>query len=915
LGREEEFSEQRIERQRRIITNMATPPRDKRQSEKEEPSISAEERLKAVSELESLLQQQSPSGCRKTRMKLCEQLSDILLSDPAVAFKKDCCGRLWRGCFYPQITDLRSRVAHEKNHKMSKKKSKLESVEEALRVFLGEAIVFYVFLVEKFEEMVLGLDKNIVPNLHRLYIYLGDLHRYSQDYKNAEACYLKSSKLGPGRGNPYNQLAVVAQQNQTQEKEQGDCEACNALYWYARSLLASYEAFETSRSNMQRLFASNKAWLKSAPHATSTRRFVAEFVSLQEEKNEVNLEELLKSFAELVKEHYIDDSVVVKMVTVLAFTVEYNYPQCRPSDPKYSKKQLALASALSFGSSIAAYILSNPVDANSYSLRLLSPLLLLCEWLTNLQDDLIFVDAERHVALFGELVLALATSLEPLASSEFERAVLREHASLKGFLPFARFVMHEPKSCFFRTKEEDNRVGYLGPVDAVKVLALNSKSGLSKTEMLAKDERETLTRVHRFLGVVRGDSFAVFRNERKMVVPRVFGSSKEKPDMLGVKPEVAVPRMFGLSKEKPDIKPEVVVPRMFGLSKESKPDMLGVKPELAVPKMFTLKNSKPDINLEVAVPKMFALKNSKPESKPDMLGVKPEVTVPKTFTVTSKPESKPPLLVPSLLLSMNAKQSKEPSVVLDEVSGLMKPLVPNIKTNPEKPRTASKPPLLDMKPEFKSNPQFKSNPLLAWENKRVHTNSNAVQPPPGFHAPNPKGPDLLNSLRGTPIKEDLLGHMSAEAPLPLPPVPPPPGFLDMGNGIEKQAHARSIDFVSWNYSFAGDKFLDGGDDYTGVEYLNADSLRTSNPFARRPDPPDYAREKPDSQNLDPKERDQDMYHLPYFFFPTEKDAPKAESSFDFLPQPETGFEDDENREERERTPNMSLSTTNPFFVR
>jgi hypothetical protein len=43
--------------------------------------------------------------------------------------------------------------------------------------------------------------------LYRILIHQGDLYRYDGDFTMAESSYSKASKLAPGKGNPYNQLA------------------------------------------------------------------------------------------------------------------------------------------------------------------------------------------------------------------------------------------------------------------------------------------------------------------------------------------------------------------------------------------------------------------------------------------------------------------------------------------------------------------------------------------------------------------------------------------------------------------------------------------------------------------------------------------------------------------------------------
>jgi len=171
-----------------------------------------------------------------------------------------------------------------------------------LKVFIREAVVLYEYLVDQFQEILLpnptasqssgngngqsqsqsqqsgggdgsnsnagNLDERtgVVPTLHRLYIYLGDLHRYTCSYTSAEAAYLKAACLAPGKGNPYNQLAVVAQ---LKDSSGAHPLPAVALYWYCRSLLAVHDAFETSRSNVERLFMANRKWIAQKLDADS----------------------------------------------------------------------------------------------------------------------------------------------------------------------------------------------------------------------------------------------------------------------------------------------------------------------------------------------------------------------------------------------------------------------------------------------------------------------------------------------------------------------------------------------------------------------------------------------------------------------------------------------------------------------
>jgi len=104
-----------------------------------------------------------------------------------------------------------------------------------------------------------SVNAGVVPTLFRLYIHLGDLHRYLSNFEFAESSYMKASSLAPGKGNPYNQLAVVAQLKDST----GDHPLpAISLYWYCRSLLAVHDAFKTSKSNLERLFLLNSEWIR-----------------------------------------------------------------------------------------------------------------------------------------------------------------------------------------------------------------------------------------------------------------------------------------------------------------------------------------------------------------------------------------------------------------------------------------------------------------------------------------------------------------------------------------------------------------------------------------------------------------------------------------------------------------------------
>lgn len=218
------------------------------------------------------------------RLQLCGVLSDVILVDCMLADSSDAIGRLWKICFYTRINQLRSCITREKSRAKKRQaagagseadaaKKMVVDLEKQLKKFLMEAIQLYKYLIERYVKELMPLSQSqmsspgemtqqqeeersfvVISSLFRMHIHLGDLYRYSASYNEAEKCYLQSAKLAPGTGNPFNQLAVVAQQSH-------DAMSAVALYYYARSLMATRSPFETSRPNLERLFQSNRKWL------------------------------------------------------------------------------------------------------------------------------------------------------------------------------------------------------------------------------------------------------------------------------------------------------------------------------------------------------------------------------------------------------------------------------------------------------------------------------------------------------------------------------------------------------------------------------------------------------------------------------------------------------------------------------
>jgi len=352
-------------------------------------------------QLNQLANTKSDEEASRLRMRLCEVVSDIILTEPQFAQRHDCVGRLWRSCFYAPIGVLRKRKAKEQR----KKGPNVGRYETSLANFLKEAITLYEYLITQYKDKLVIASNNssmsqaqqsqqqsqsqlddsqkpaaskdpagVVPGLFRIYIHLGDLHRYDNNYGAAQTAYGKASKLAPGVGNPYNQLAVVAQLKDTAAPLN-----TVALYWYARSLMTTGEPFEIAKANLARLFQSNRDWFHKQPTpataaaaaamACSTggreimaktqrtalsRHFLSQFVDLHfsffqgiQDKNEritttatttsvstdnalvsdefvvEQMESILDLFTVLLRASAFGDALLCKMVAICAFSETY----------------------------------------------------------------------------------------------------------------------------------------------------------------------------------------------------------------------------------------------------------------------------------------------------------------------------------------------------------------------------------------------------------------------------------------------------------------------------------------------------------------------------------------------------------------------------------------------------------------
>lgn len=469
------------------------------------PAAHCKEKLKKVENLEEQLAavstKKSDEQASKLRMRLCEMLSDIILTDPLFSTKHDCIGRLWRNCFYHPIGTLRSRISREKRKKLPN----APKLQQTLNHFLSEAITLYDYLMTSYHAKLKQADPTmslsltpggsqsqsqqsqsqvatkdpagVVPGLFRMYIHMGDLYRYKANYNKAQEFYEKASKLAPGSGNPYNQLAVVAQLKDTAAPLN-----TVALYWYARSLLTTHEPFEVSKANLARLFQSNRDWFHKqekpsltnggggrenakAQRTVASRYFLSQFVDLHfsffqgiekyasaenlnndsKDKNTAlkcdevvsQMKACLEPFASLLRAAGFGDALLCKLVAICAFSEAYNSNNTgkKAKDKKKNDDDvkvttmLARTFTLSVGASLAkraAVILAKVKDQAEKlmenpgqvpSARVLVPLLLVCEYV---EDFPIMVDGQQSS---GDMISGGARSFCKKTSDSFWRKV------------------------------------------------------------------------------------------------------------------------------------------------------------------------------------------------------------------------------------------------------------------------------------------------------------------------------------------------------------------------------------------------------------------------------------------------------------------------------------------------------------
>eukprot|EP01006_Ploeotia_vitrea_P037897 TRINITY_DN66186_c6_g4_i1.p1 TRINITY_DN66186_c6_g4~~TRINITY_DN66186_c6_g4_i1.p1 ORF type:complete len:552 (+),score=303.21 TRINITY_DN66186_c6_g4_i1:3-1658(+) len=94
-------------------------------------------------------------------------------------------------------------------------------------------------------------------------LYMGDLQRYANRRVEAEQRYHEALELDPDFGNPFNQLAVLA--------DQSDGDALLALHLYFRSLAVRDSPFEAARRNIHAIVDSNRRELERLRRRAAAR--------------------------------------------------------------------------------------------------------------------------------------------------------------------------------------------------------------------------------------------------------------------------------------------------------------------------------------------------------------------------------------------------------------------------------------------------------------------------------------------------------------------------------------------------------------------------------------------------------------------------------------------------------------------
>lgn len=517
-------------------------------------------------QLEGLPSSTEDDQAQRLRRHLCEILSDILLLDSQIALEHNCCSRLFNNCFYKVVSGYRKRILREKR----KKGPNVKTLTKQFKQFLNEASGLYKFLVDTYhakllpdysqdrensqadntQESSMSLDdegsspastEGVVNVLFYFYIHHGDLYRYAEAHAKAEACYLNAAKLAPGKGNPYNQLAVV-----TQIKD--ETMSCVALYWYARSLISTHQAFETSTSNLDKLFTANRAFLQEhsrdnkptvlefdkkqkissdilkAQKAAANKSLLAHFVDMHYDlymnKNSVSnngseedpelepaLREkmlgIMQSLESIFKYSAFGDSLLCKMVTINTFTFEITKRHDASSLGHRLSREFIFVLGWVLGKNLEAAmskVLSKDKNG-TLAVKLLLPFEILCEFIFQLLEDSNISNDNRpkteemfwnQFAKIANLAVEISKKFELSSQSLLlgsNDVPLKEYQLLRGCKPFS-----------FLFKDYASGDPFISPSEAIDVLEL-TMSQSQESASGRNSSGENKTKLVRFLTI------------------------------------------------------------------------------------------------------------------------------------------------------------------------------------------------------------------------------------------------------------------------------------------------------------------------------------------------------------------------------------------------------------------------------
>ncbi|KAL3940076.1 MAG: hypothetical protein SGBAC_005308 [Bacillariaceae sp.] len=564
---------------------------------KQSPAAYISSRLKEADDLEQKLKACSnDENASAHQHRLCEVFGDVLMSDPVAAKKNDVSARLWNICFYKGISQLRSKISRAKRNKDQ------ETLKRLTRDFKSRCeggIELYKYLKAHFQAKLLsqtsqshtqesgtqessvdsveGVSKSlegVVESLYKVYIYLGDLHRYGENFGKAEDCYYNAAKLAPGKGNPYNQLAVVTQ---TKDPKM----SCNALHWYCRSILATHQSFGTSPDNLERLFVANEGYLNEhsrnpkppiykaeqkrkssselvrAQQQAATKSCLAHFVDMlhhitgmrkqddaqaneaDEESIRSKMSDVMASFESLLQATAFSDALLFKIVQICAFV----YEVCR--DKTIISRELSRDCLLMTGATLATRlnsILTRMLDKNrAGSIRFLLPYQILCEFLSQIEaskgkeNDYFW----KTFCQIANLLVQLSTRAQVAPNSYvFDGEVivpLKEYQQLRGYRPF---------NFLYKNYAEGNP--YISPEDAIDALDLLNAS---QEPVRTSSADLNTTKIARFLAIceeyAENEKYPVsFSDDRYSFVEKtVQGEDHDEPldgaDFTGSAPDIS----------------------------------------------------------------------------------------------------------------------------------------------------------------------------------------------------------------------------------------------------------------------------------------------------------------------------------------------------------------------------------------